>query len=40
MAKHFNRLTLLSCLILEYRNDRCFGLVAERLIDLVTNSKY
>jgi hypothetical protein len=40
VAKHFNRITLLTCLILEYRNDRSFGLVAERLIDLVTDSKY
>jgi hypothetical protein len=30
VAKHFNRITLLTCLIPECRNDRSFGLVAER----------
>jgi hypothetical protein len=40
VAEHFNRISALSGLILEYSDDGSFGVVAEGLIDLVTNCKF
>ncbi|MBR1144268.1 hypothetical protein [Bradyrhizobium sp. AUGA SZCCT0431] len=37
VAEHFNRLPESTGLILEYRNDRSLGVVAECLMDLVTD---
>src|ERR1700676_428720 len=40
VAEHFNGISALAGLVPEYRNDRSFGVVAERLIDLVANCKF
>jgi hypothetical protein len=37
MAKNFYRITLLTGQVRKYSDDRSFGVVAERLIDLVSN---
>ena len=37
VAEHFNGIPALAGLAPVYRNDRSFGVVAERLIDLVSN---
>ena len=40
VAEHFNRVTAFSGQVLKYSNDRSLGVVAEGLIDLVTNCKF
>jgi hypothetical protein len=40
MTKHFDRITMLTSAVGKYRDDHSFGVVAERLIDLVTNCKF
>jgi hypothetical protein len=40
VAEHFNCVPLLTGLIRKYRDDRSFGAVAERLIDLVTDCEF
>jgi hypothetical protein len=40
MAKNFNRITLLTGQVRKYGDDLSFGVVAERLIDLVSNRKF
>jgi hypothetical protein len=37
---HFNRITLLSGAVGEYRDDGAFGVIAERLVDLVANREF
>jgi hypothetical protein len=40
VAEHFNRITALAGAVGKYRNHRAFGVIAEDLIDLVTNCKF
>jgi hypothetical protein len=40
VTEHFNRVPGLTCSIRENRDYSSFGVVAERLIDLVTNCKF
>jgi hypothetical protein len=40
VAEHFYGIPALAGLIPEYRHHRSFGVVAERLIDLVANYKF
>jgi hypothetical protein len=40
VAEHFNRIAMHTGAVSEYRNDRSFRVVAERLIDLVTDCEF
>jgi hypothetical protein len=40
VAEHFNPIPVLVSAVREYRDDRAFGLIAESLIDLVTNCEF
>jgi hypothetical protein len=40
VAKHFHRITVLTGQVGKYSDDRSFGVVAECLIDLVTNYRF
>jgi hypothetical protein len=40
VTEHFNDIPGLTCLIGENRDYYSFGVIAERLIDLVTNCKF
>lgn len=40
VAEHFDRITAFTGRVLKYGDDRSLGVVAERLIDLVTNCKF
>ena len=40
LAQHFHRITALTGQFRKYSDDRSFGVVAERLIDLVTDCKF
>jgi hypothetical protein len=40
VAENFNRITMLTGQVRKYSDDRSFGVVAERLIDLVSNCKF
>jgi len=40
VAEHFNGITALAGAVGKYRNHRAFGVIVERLIDLVTNCKF
>jgi hypothetical protein len=40
VAEHFNGIPALAGAVAEYRNHCSFGVVAERLIDLVTDCKF
>jgi hypothetical protein len=37
---HFNRITVLAGTVGEYRDDRTFGVIAERLVDLVADREF
>jgi hypothetical protein len=40
VSKHFNRIPAITVLIRKYRDDGSFGVVAKRLIDLITNCEF
>jgi hypothetical protein len=40
VAEHFHRITALTGQVSKYSDHRSFGVVAERLVDLVTNYKF
>jgi hypothetical protein len=40
VAEHLDSVTALARSIRHYRDDRAFGVIAERLIDLVANCKF
>jgi hypothetical protein len=40
VAEHLDSVTALARTIRDYRDDRAFGVIAERLIDLVANCKF
>lgn len=40
MAEYFNRIAALASKVRKYRNDRAFCVIAERLIDFVTNCEF
>jgi hypothetical protein len=40
VAEHFNRITVVTGQVRKNCDDRSFGVVAERLIDLITNCKF
>jgi hypothetical protein len=40
VAKHFDRITVFAGQVIKHSDDRSLGVVAEPLIDLVTNRKF
>jgi hypothetical protein len=40
VAEHFNRITVLTGQVRQYSDDRAFGVVVERLIDLITIANF